>query len=85
MLQLQAGTEAGLGESGYRYEHHPPKQTLLYQLVEGYYPALLWSSWPHRARTCLSMFSGDSSATLPGADPISLHLIVTQFPFSAWL
>jgi hypothetical protein len=41
MLQLQAGTEANLGESGYRYERHRPEQTLLYQLVEEYYPAFV--------------------------------------------
>jgi len=41
MLQLQVGTEANLGESGYRYERHRPGQTLLYQLVEEYYPAFV--------------------------------------------
>ena len=41
MLQWQAGTEANLGERGYRYERHRPEQTLLYQLVEQYYPAFV--------------------------------------------
>ena len=41
MLQWQAGTEANLGERGYRYERHRPEQTLLYQLVEEYYPAFV--------------------------------------------
>ena len=41
MLQGQAGTEAHLGENGYRYERHRPEQTLLYQLVEQYYPAFV--------------------------------------------
>jgi hypothetical protein len=35
MLQGQAGTEAHLGERGYRYERHRPEQTLLYQPVKG--------------------------------------------------
>jgi hypothetical protein len=34
MLQCQAGTDAHLGERGYRYEHHRPEQTLLYQPVK---------------------------------------------------
>ena len=38
MRQFQAGTEANLGE---RYERHRPEQTLLYQLVEAYYPAFV--------------------------------------------
>jgi hypothetical protein len=41
MLQCQAGTEAHLGERGYRYERHRAEQTLLYQLVEQYYPAFV--------------------------------------------
>ncbi len=41
MLQLQASTEANLGESGYGYERHRPEQTLLYQLVDAYYPAFV--------------------------------------------
>jgi len=41
MRQFQAGTEANLGERGYRYERHRPEQTLLYQLVEEYYPAFV--------------------------------------------
>jgi hypothetical protein len=36
-----AGTEANLGERGYHYECHRPEQTLLYQLVEEYYPAFV--------------------------------------------
>jgi hypothetical protein len=38
---LQAGTEASLGESGYRYERHRPEWTLLYQLVAQYYAAFV--------------------------------------------
>jgi hypothetical protein len=30
-----------LGERGDRYERHRPEQTLLYQLVEQYYPAFV--------------------------------------------
>ena len=41
MRHFQAGTEAHLGENGYRYERHRPEQTLLYQLVEAYYPAFV--------------------------------------------
>lgn len=40
MLQLPAGREASQGVGGFRYERHRPEQTLLYQLVEQYYPAL---------------------------------------------
>jgi len=39
MLQLPAGREASRGERALRYERHRPEQTLLYQLVEEYYPA----------------------------------------------
>ena len=39
MLQLPAGREASRGERVHRYERHRPEQTLLYQLVEEYYPA----------------------------------------------
>ena len=39
MLQLPAGKEASRGERVPRYERHRPEQTLLYQLVEEYYPA----------------------------------------------
>jgi ribosomal protein S27E len=41
MLQCQAGTDAHLGERGDRYERHRAEQTLLYQLVEQYYPAFV--------------------------------------------
>ncbi len=41
MRQFQAGTEANFGERGYRYERHRPEQTLLYQLVEEYYPVFV--------------------------------------------
>jgi len=34
MLQGQAGTEAHLGERGYRYERHRPEQTLLLHFEE---------------------------------------------------
>ena len=37
MLQLPAGGEASQGSV--RYERHRPERTLLYQLVEEYYPA----------------------------------------------
>ena len=40
MLQLQGGTNAGLGESGYRYERRSPKHTQLYAPVEGDYPGV---------------------------------------------
>ena len=39
MLQLPAGREASRGERVPQYERHRPEQTLLYQLVEEYYPA----------------------------------------------
>ena len=40
MLPLAAGREAGTGVGAYVYERHRPERTLLYQLVEEYYPAL---------------------------------------------
>jgi hypothetical protein len=39
MLQLPAGREASRGERVPQYERHRPEQTLLYQLIEEYYPA----------------------------------------------
>ena len=39
MLQLPTGREASRGERAPQYERHRPEQTLLYQLVEEYYPA----------------------------------------------
>ena len=38
MLQLSAGKDAVLGNGLVRFERHRPEQTLLYQLVEQYYP-----------------------------------------------
>jgi hypothetical protein len=38
MLQLSAGREASQGEGSVRYERHCPERTLLYQLIEEYYP-----------------------------------------------
>jgi len=39
MLQLSAGREASRGGRASQYERHFPEQTLLYQLIEEYYPA----------------------------------------------
>ena len=39
MLQLSIGTEVGVCDGVPRYERHRPEQTLLYQLVDRYYPA----------------------------------------------
>jgi hypothetical protein len=38
MLPLRVGREASLGVGALRYERHRPERTLLYQLVEKYYP-----------------------------------------------
>jgi hypothetical protein len=38
MLSWQAGTEAHLGERGYRYERHRPEPTRLYQPVRAVLP-----------------------------------------------
>ena len=38
MLQLSAGKDASEGKGSVRFERHRPEQTLLYQLVENYYP-----------------------------------------------
>ena len=38
MLQLLGGRDASEGEASVRYERHCPDRTLLYQLVEEYYP-----------------------------------------------
>jgi hypothetical protein len=40
MLLLPAGREASAGVGASRYARHRPERTLLYQLVEDYYPAL---------------------------------------------
>jgi len=41
MAYGRAGREAVLGAEAHRYERHRPEQTLLYQLVEQYYPAFV--------------------------------------------
>jgi hypothetical protein len=41
MLPLPAGREASPGGGAFRYARHRPERTLLYQLVEEYYPALI--------------------------------------------
>ena len=38
MLQLPVGREASSGDGVSRYERHRPERTLLYQLIEEYYP-----------------------------------------------
>ena len=38
MLQLLLGREASPAAGAFRYERHRPERTLLYQLVEQYYP-----------------------------------------------
>jgi len=40
MLALLAGREARSGAGGFVSERHRPERTLLYKLVEEYYPAL---------------------------------------------
>ena len=40
MAQAPAGREASTGHGVRRYERHRPEQTLLYRLVEQYYPVL---------------------------------------------
>ncbi len=40
MEQITAGLEAGTATKGFRCARHRPDQTLLYQLVERYYPEL---------------------------------------------
>jgi hypothetical protein len=40
MLPLPAGREARSGAGGSAYERHRPERTLVYQLVQEYYPAL---------------------------------------------
>jgi len=45
MLPLPAGREASPGGGAFRYARHRPERTLLYQLVEEYYPAFLAFTW----------------------------------------
>jgi hypothetical protein len=40
MLPLPGGREASPGRGAARYERHRPEPTLLYQLIQEYYPAL---------------------------------------------
>ena len=40
MLPLPTGREASAGVIASVYERHRPERTLLYELVEDYYPAL---------------------------------------------
>ena len=46
MLQLLAGTGAGVSEGSVRFKRHRPEQTLLYRLIEQYYPdfEMQWAS-----------------------------------------
>ncbi len=46
MLQLLAGTGAGESEGSVRFKRHRPEQTLLYRLIEQYYPdfEMQWAS-----------------------------------------
>ena len=41
MLPLPAGKEASSRVGAYVYERHRPERTLLYQLVEAYYPTFI--------------------------------------------
>ena len=41
MLPLPAGREASPGGGAFRYARHRPERTLLYQIVEAYYPAFV--------------------------------------------
>jgi hypothetical protein len=41
MLPLPAGREASSGGGAFRCARHRPERTLLYQLIEEYYPAFL--------------------------------------------
>jgi len=38
MLQMLAGKDASLGKGVVYFQRHRPERTLLYQLVEEYYP-----------------------------------------------
>jgi ribosomal protein S27E len=46
MLQLLAGTNAGESEGSVLFKRHRPEQTLLYRLIEQYYPdfEMQWAS-----------------------------------------
>ena len=39
MLPVPGGREASTGVGAFVYERHRPERTLLYQLVQEYYPA----------------------------------------------
>jgi len=41
MLPLPIGREASPGGGAFRYARHRPERTLLYQIVEAYYPAFV--------------------------------------------
>ncbi len=46
MLQLLAGKDASKSDGAVRFKRHRPEQTLLYRLVEQYYPdfVLQWAA-----------------------------------------
>ena len=46
MSKLSAGREANSRVGASRYERHRPERTLLYQLVQEYYPALQGTELP---------------------------------------
>ena len=58
-MLLVAGREAGLGVGAGVYERHCPERTVLYHLVQEYFPALK----PHLAAQGRSMWSRSSRTT----------------------
>ena len=58
MLQLLAGKDASEGKGSVRFERHRPEQTLLYRLVEKYYPDFEMQWGGHlRAGFCRTTFA----------------------------
>ena len=51
MLQLSAGREASQDGGSVEYERHRPERTLLYQLVEAYYP-VFEAQWAAEGKCC---------------------------------
>ncbi len=73
MLQLLAGKDAGEGKGAVRFERHRPEQTLLYWLVEQYYPDLemQWASEGRALPDYLRLRCGLISPDTPLGRPLT--------------
>ena len=60
MLPLPTGREAGSGGGAFHYAHHHPERTLLYRIIEEYYPAFV-SRLAAQGTALAGYFHGETS------------------------